>query len=349
MTALPPIVAACLRGDVPVLLWGPPGTGKTAAILSAAAADGAVVEVLIGSTIDPIDVGGYLVPAADGRVRVSPPPWVERIRAALDAGRPTWLVLDELSCAPPSVQAALLRVVQERYAAGVDIRGCRVIAAANPPATAADGGWLAPATANRWAHISWTVVPTTWIAGTLGGWGQPCDASALDATIRVTTWISRSPNALLAVPPHSDLAGRAWPSPRSWTHAIRILSCLAHAEDATGCVAACVGEAAAAEWATYDTARDLPPAEDLLAGRVPLPKRGDALYASLLAVVAAAACEHQDRVGRLVAATHLVMTTRPDQAIAAARALLVAYRGDVPPELRSLGELIQGSRLAVQT
>src|ERR1017187_1286671 len=127
MTSLP-VIEALIAADVPVLLWGPPGVGKTAALLSLAKRANAHVEVLIGSTCDPIDVGGYLVPDASGVVCSSPPPWARRLSEALADNCPAWLMLDELSCAPPSVHAALLRVVHERRVGELDLGGVRVVA-----------------------------------------------------------------------------------------------------------------------------------------------------------------------------------------------------------------------------
>lgn len=346
MPNLPEVVLAALAADVPVLLWGAPGTGKTAAIMAAAKEVGAVVEVLIGSVTDPIDVGGYLLPSG-GTITIVPPPWARRLRTALDGGREAWLVLDELSCAPPSVQAALLRVVHERQVAGVDLVGCRVIGAANPTATAADGGWLPPATANRWAHVEWQVSPTTWVAHTIVGWGVPRSSSWTVAAARIATWIARSPAALLSVPA-TEMSGRAWPSPRSWTAAIGLLSCLPPGANSVGAVVACVGEGAAAEWGVYDAARDLPDPEEVLAGRATLPNRGDQRAAALLSIVAAAAGEHAERERRLDVATSIIAAERPDRALTPARALLSAYGGDVPPALRAFGEIVQAGRLSLQ-
>jgi len=117
-----------LAADVPVMLWGAPGTGKTALVNELAQECGAHLEVLIGSTLDPIDVGGYLVPH-DGKVSCVPPPWAQRLKA--ESARPCWVFFDELSCAPSSVQAALLRVIAERKVGELSLN-FRVIAASNP-------------------------------------------------------------------------------------------------------------------------------------------------------------------------------------------------------------------------
>src|SRR5688500_14259696 len=94
---------------VPVLLWGAPGTGKTSAIRAMADAAGLPCETVIAAIREPSDFSGLPV-VLDRVVHFAPPRWAERLAAA---GRGV-LFLDEISTAPPAVQAALLRVVLER-------------------------------------------------------------------------------------------------------------------------------------------------------------------------------------------------------------------------------------------
>lgn len=335
-------LSACLAADVPVLLWGPPGTGKTAALVALASAAGAHVEVLIGSTLDPVDVGGLPVPDASGVVQISPPPWARRLRAAIDAGQPAWLLLDELSCSPPSVQAALLRVVQERQAAGVDLRGCRVVGAANPAESAADGGWLSPAAANRWAHVDWTPTVSAWVRGQLGGWGRPQSAAEAAVAASVCSYLTRSPAALCA-PATGEQAGRAWPSPRSWSAVVRAVAALPGGVDSSsslGVAASLVGPGAASEWRTAHEAADLADPEEILAGRATLPTRGDLALAGAMSVVAAAISPHPEREGRIERAAAIVVTLRPDQSVVPAAALIDAA-DVVPAVLARLGREIR--------
>ena len=338
------LVRGLLAADVPILLWGAPGTGKTASLLAEAEALGAYVEVLIGSTLDPLDVGGYLVPRENGVVSV-PPPWAKRLHAAILAGKVAWLLLDELSCAPPSVQAALLRVVHERRVGELDLRGCRVVAAANPGETAADGGDLSAATANRWAHLDWVVDVAAWSAGTLRNWGAghgTAKASALAAS--VAAFVQRHPKALLAVPEHLSQAGRAWPSPRSWTAAISAASA---APDiyTLRLVASCVGDGVASEWHAYHLERDLPDPEAVLSGKAALPNRGDRVAATLSSVVAAALATREDRTTRVARAWEILISTRADIAVTAARALLDATDG-VPVIAESYAARLQSGGVA---
>jgi hypothetical protein len=335
------LIRAALRADIPVLLWGAPGTGKTAGLRALAVDEGAHLETLIGSTLDPIDVSGFLR-ATPGGVVQDPPPWARRLREALDRKQPAWLFLDELSCAPSAVQAALLRVVQERQVGDVSLAGCRVIAAANPADFAADGGILSAASANRFLHIEWNVDLNAWAAGELAGWGQRRTAAEAHASARIVAFIRRHPSALLAPPDSTEARGRAWPSPRTWSAAARLLA-YAPTAMAEVAVAAAVGHAAAVEWAEWDRAASLPDPEDLLNGRAALPDRGDQLTAALGAVVAAALSDHVQRDARIERAWQLLSAVRPDQALVAARALIDAT-GVVPEIARALGCRIIAAR-----
>jgi MoxR-like ATPase len=81
-----------------------------------------------------------------------PPDWSKRLAQVKDG----ILFTDEVNTAPPSVQAALLRVCLDKVAGDCHLGDdTSVIAAANPPEQAADGWDLAPPLANRFCHINW--------------------------------------------------------------------------------------------------------------------------------------------------------------------------------------------------
>ncbi len=122
-------LGVAVAARVPVLLWGAPGTGKTSTIRAMAEVMGWPCETVIASIREPSDFAGLPVVIGDG-VRFAPPGWARRLA---EAGRGL-LFLDELSTAPPAVQAALLRVVLERVVGDREPPAdVRVGAAANPP------------------------------------------------------------------------------------------------------------------------------------------------------------------------------------------------------------------------
>ena len=281
------MIRSAAAADVPLMLWGPPGIGKTARIAQAAADAGAHLEVLVGSQCDPTDIAGLPVQlpgGGGGGVRLAPPAWAVRIRAALDAGTPAWLLLDELASAPPSVRAAMLRVVQERQVGDIDLRGVRVFAAGNAADHAADGGDLDAATANRLIHVQVGAEPDLHLPGILAGWGRPQADGEPAARAAIVDFLRARPGALCA-PPSGPVgpAGAAWPSPRSWDALARLV---AAGLPWTQAAPAAIGTATACELSAYLAARDLPTPAALLAGDAQLPARGDRALAAWEGVVA---------------------------------------------------------------
>src|SRR5438445_166824 len=161
---------------VPVLLWGAPGTGKTSAIRALAAAAGLPCETVIASIREPSDFAGLPIvnrAAGEGgsaRVDFAPPRWAfELARAERGIA-----FFDEISTAPPAVQAALLRVVLERTVGDLALPdSVSVVAAANPPEQAADGWDLSAPLANRFCHLDWDVDPAAFAEGIAGGFPAP--------------------------------------------------------------------------------------------------------------------------------------------------------------------------------
>lgn len=287
-------ISAAIDADIPVLLWGAPGTGKTAAIRALATSRGARLTTMIGATLDPTDLVRPVM--RRGHVDLDVAQWIRELRAG------DWLFLDELSCSPPSVQAALLRLVHERAVAGYQLPAIRVLAAANPSDHAADYHSLSAAMSNRWAHLDWRPDLDAWLAGELGGWGGP---PAPHRAV-VCGYLTRNRGAWLSPPEHADDV-RGWPSPRAWSMVARVAP---HPD----LVAGLVGPAAAREFAAWVAEQDLPDPADLLAGAVALPERGDRTYAALMSATAYA-IEHD----RLPALWSLCARARRDVGLGTAR------------------------------
>ncbi|KOG46764.1 MULTISPECIES: AAA family ATPase [Streptomyces] len=299
-------LALAVTANQPVLLWGEPGIGKSAGMEQLATALGVQLETVIASVHEPSDFAGLPIvgedPATTG-VPMAPPDWAVRL-ARTGHGL---LFFDELSSAPPAVQAALLRVVLERRVGSLELPAAvRIVAAANPPASAADGWHLSPPLANRFVHLDWTHDPRTVARGMAGTWPEvaipavdPAKASGSVARARgaVSGFLTARPGLVHHMPAEAAGRGRGWPSPRTWEMALRLLATGYAASTGREALATAltgaVGEAAGIELLSYLEHLDLPDPDRVLADpdAFALPERGDRQLAFLIAVVAAVQSE----------------------------------------------------------
>ncbi|MGH2331785.1 AAA family ATPase [Thermoanaerobacter mathranii] len=294
MNAKKQAVAIAVQAGIPTLLWGAPGTGKTSFINSLGKQLDIPVETIIASIREPSDFSGLPV-LVNGEVKMAPPAWAKRLAEA-ERGI---LFLDEISTAPPAVQAALLRVVLDRVVGELELPPkISIVAAANPPEEAA-GGWdLSAPLANRFCHIDWDTSASEWTDGFVTGFkeekisvlpeGWKNNVSKIKSLI--AAFIHARPQLLLQLPKEENQAGRAWPSPRTW-EMVAYLYTAAESVNADDDVKAllvtgAVGDGAGIEFITWVKDLDLPDPEELLKNPkdFTLPQRSDKAYAVLSAV-----------------------------------------------------------------
>ncbi|MEV4513639.1 AAA family ATPase [Dactylosporangium sp. NPDC049525] len=291
-----------VAADLPVLLWGEPGIGKTAALTQLAAALDLPLTTVIASVHEPSDFSGLPVvgddPAVQG-VPMAPPDWAVRL---VRAGRGL-LFLDELSTAPPAVQAALLRLVLERRVGALRLPpGVRIVAAANPRSSAADGWELSAPLANRFVHLQWAHDHDVVVRGLGGTWPRASlprlDPGRLGASVAfarraVCGLLAARPRLVHQLPSSETRRGGPWPSPRSWDMALRLTAFATAAGTSRDVlsmlVRGTVGDGPGLELLASLDRMDLPDPETLLAdpAAATLPERGDLRQAVLDGVVEA--------------------------------------------------------------
>lgn len=225
------IEAAVAGEHTPVMLWGPPGVGKSALVAQAAAACGVPMIDLRLSQLEPSDLRGmpYLVA---GRVEWAIPSMLPD--AARD-GPQGVLFLDEINAALPQVAASAYQLILDRRVGDYRLpEGWAILAAGN---RLGDRGvtYAMPAPlANRFTHYELAPHIDDWLA-----WAA---RAGVDARLR--RFLTQRPELLFAFPEQANV--HAFPSPRSWAFADRALRKYAEAPDLLGpALAACVGEVAA--------------------------------------------------------------------------------------------------------
>ena len=268
----------------PICQVGGPGVGKSDGAAAGASALGLPFEVIYGSSIEPPDVGGAIVAdGLGGANRTSVMPALKRlIRDEIGV-----LFLDEFGDAAPAVQASMQGLVLTKRS-GEDVIPPRVrlAMAANPPSL---GGWeFRPQMANRIVHVQ-VIHPTPedyaeWL---LTGQSKPLkkledgeelvrrnwDANRAAVTGLIGQFLVKHRNFLYQLPEEGDPnRGGAWPSPRSWFMAARILTtchCLGDvpAEDEDLFIYGCVGAEAAEQFQTWQRKMDLPSMMEILTGK----------------------------------------------------------------------------------
>lgn len=96
--------------DIPFLLIGNPGFGKTTVVHAWAKQNGYHVEEIMGSSFSRDEVLGYMV-NVNGSLEMLAPFWFKRIKKLADEGTKSVLFIDELSTTGGDVQSSLLRLI----------------------------------------------------------------------------------------------------------------------------------------------------------------------------------------------------------------------------------------------
>jgi hypothetical protein len=268
-------LGVCIAARVPFLLWGDPGEGKTS-VVESAATHGWHVETVIVSHHEPSDFAGLPVVGRDGTVTLAPPAWAQRL-AAHDG--PSLAFFDEWTTAAPAVQAAALRPLTHHEVGALRLPATVSFGAAANPADVATAGWeLAAPTANRFCHLDWSLplevyaeclVAGSWPGLTLHEAPSRLSAEVATARALVAGYLRARRRHLSAIPADAASRGRAFPTPRTWDYAARLLGtarAVGVGDDAAGLlVAGSIGAATAHEFLVWVRAQQLPDPELLLA------------------------------------------------------------------------------------
>ncbi len=223
-----------------VMIWGPPGVGKSAIVAQVADRHALQLVDLRLSQLAPTDLRG--LPVADGKVsRWLPPEFLPNDGKGV-------LFLDELNMAPPAVQGIAQQLILNRRVGNYEVpQGWFIWAAGNRKEDRAAVFDMPAPLANRFLHYH--VEPNF---DSFRAW-----AGRAGIHEQVMAFLAFRPT-LLHKP---DSRNPAWPSCRSWELASEL-----HAWSMG--IAAAVGEGAAAEFETFcKLYSKLPDLDAILEGR----------------------------------------------------------------------------------
>ncbi|MCK5726909.1 MAG: AAA family ATPase [Thiotrichaceae bacterium] len=257
----------------PVMLWGPPGIGKSDIINQIGERHQVPVIDIRLSQMEPSDLRG--IPFnKDNLVSWAPPailPNEER------HGKAGILFLDEITSAVPSVSAAAYQLILDRKLGEYAVPdGWAIFAAGNRQGDRGVSYTMPAPLANRFSHFEVDLNLDDWVA-----WAYQHDIDE-----RIIGFLRFRPEQLFNFDPaHNPVA---FPSPRSWEFAHRALKKFSHHPHLLlGSLQACVGIAAGIEIKAFlDSIDQMPDIDAILAGEeVKTPNEVDLQYAVATALV----------------------------------------------------------------
>ncbi len=269
----------------PVMLWGPPGVGKSQMVAQIAARHGVPVTDIRLSQMEPSDLRGIPFRVSEHVEWAVPAMLPDRQRH----GPAGILFLDEITSAPPSVSAAAYQLILDRRLGAYEVpEGWAIFAAGNRQGDRGVTFTMPAPLANRFSHFEVDTHLDDWVA-----WAY---ANRIDE--RIIAFLRFRPELLFDFDPaHNPVA---FPSPRSWEFAHRTLQKFDdHADLLLGTLQACVGPAAGIEINAFVNSLDkMPDLDGIVSGDdVAVPDEIDLQYAVAAALVGRAirAADGEDR------------------------------------------------------
>ena len=258
-----------------VMLWGPPGVGKSQAIRQIAkdikkstGKETKITDVRL-LLFNPIDLRGIPTSNADKTLAI----WLKPQIFQMDPGEDivNILFLDEISAAPQSVQAAAYQITLDRVVGEHRLPdNCIIIAAGNRVTDKSVSFKMPKALANRLLHIE--------VEGSFESWQNWAVRAGVNP--KVIGFLSFRTDKLFGFDPKND--DLAFATPRSWEMVSNLLNNVCdNVETMYPLIAGLIGSGLALEFRSWCKMHfRLPNTEDIFMGKkCDVPKSPDALYA----------------------------------------------------------------------
>jgi hypothetical protein len=266
-------ISASEGHHTPVMLWGPPGIGKSQIIAQVAARHAAPMIDIRLSQMEPTDLRGIPF-RIDNRVEWAIP---SMLPDAQRHGEHGILFLDEITSAPPSVSAAAYQLILDRRLGDYEVPpGWAIFAAGNRQGDRGVTYTMPAPLANRFSHFE--------VETNIDDWVNWAYANGMDD--RLIGFLRFRPELLFDFnPAHNPVA---FPSPRSWEFAHRTLLKFGDTPELLlPTLQSCVGQAAGLELHAFiENLEHMPDLDAILRGEpVLVPREVDLQYAVASALV----------------------------------------------------------------
>ncbi len=253
----------------PIMVWGPPGIGKSAIPKQVAHNKEIGWVDLRGPLLDPTDMRGFPM-VIENEARWIPPSFLPKEGSGI-------LFLDELASSPPLVQAGMYQLVLDRAIGEYQLPdGWFILAAGNRLEDRAVSYRMPTALANRFSHIELTVSTDDWCNWAMMNRINP----------NIISFIRFKPDMLWAFNPQSS--EKAFASPRTWEFAHRMIQ-VTPTKLLSEMLEGTIGRGATAEFLSFlKVQTELPNLDDILnkgVDYVPPKGRMDLRYALISALV----------------------------------------------------------------
>lgn len=234
------------NADVPVMMWGAPGIGKSVTVIETAKGIAGLLGLEFiewnalstaerNALANSLDNKGKFI-YGDCRLSQYDPsdwalPWVDHknedagmkwlpsqlLKAYSVPGTKGILFLDELPQATPSVQNAAYQIILDRQYKDVCFKGIRMVAAGNRSSDGGNQYAFAPALANRLCHVELnTPSSEDWVK-----WARDNGVHPM-----ICAFIKSRPDCLYEETGKTENRRYAWASPRSWEMVSKLLNAM---------------------------------------------------------------------------------------------------------------------------
>ncbi|MBO4415891.1 MAG: AAA family ATPase [Lachnospiraceae bacterium] len=305
-----------------VMLWGPPGVGKSQGIRQIAKEIGENTGKTVNVTdvrlllFNPIDLRGIPTANEDKTLAVWLKPQIFQLDDSDDVIN--ILFLDEITAAPQSVQAAAYQITLDRVIGEHKLPdNCIVIAAGNRTTDKSVAFKMPKALANRLLHLE--------IEISFDSWKQWAVRNGIND--KVLGYLSFRQDALMAFDAASEEL--AFATPRSWEMVSNILNSVNGDEDAVfSLISGLVGIGAASEFRTWcKVYQNLPDVSDIFEGKnCSVPKSPDELYA-LCSAMTVYASQHRDDMTMIENSINYASKLPPDFSVVLLRDYMSIEKG----------------------